>query len=108
MKKIRWQSISQRNPYLFSLLLLVFAVLVNFFFQPNLFELGTLNSNMRVFLPLILLASGQAVVILGGGIDISVGSTVSIVNAILATQLGTGASTEKAIRTWYLYCWWEW
>lgn len=97
MKKIRWQSISQRNPYLFSLLLLVFAVLVNFFFQPNLFELGTLNSNMRVFLPLILLASGQAVVILGGGIDISVGSTVSIVNAILATQLGTGASTEKTI-----------
>ena len=48
----------------------------------------TLNSNMRIFLPLIMLAVGQAVVILGGGIDISVGSIVSIVNAILATQVG--------------------
>ncbi|HET7377036.1 MAG TPA: ABC transporter permease, partial [Anaerolineae bacterium] len=59
----------------------------------------TLNSNMRVFLPSILLAIGQAVVVLAGGIDISVGSIVSIVNTILATQLGTDASPEK-IAAW--------
>lgn len=95
LSRRRWQTLTMRNPYLFALLLLVVALVVNFVFQPNLFERSTLNSNMRVFLPLILLSAGQAVVILGGGIDISVGSIVSIVNAILATQLGTNAPPEK-------------
>lgn len=50
---------------------------------------------MRVFLPLIILAAGQAIVILGGGIDISVGSIVSIVNVILATQVGLQGDPVK-------------
>ena len=95
MKRFRWQDFTYRNPFLFALLLLILAILANFILQPNLFERSILNSNMRVFLPLILLAAGQAVVILGGGIDISVGAIVSIVNAILATQLGADASPEK-------------
>jgi ribose transport system permease protein len=53
-----------------------------------MFARETLNSNLRVFLPLILLAVGQAIVILGGGIDISVGGIVSIVNTVLATRVG--------------------
>jgi ribose transport system permease protein len=97
MNRQRWQSISLRNPYLFALLIFILAIIVNFIFQPNLFQRSILNSNMRVFLPLILLASGQAVVILGGGIDISVGAIVSIINAILATQLGAGATPEKTL-----------
>jgi ribose transport system permease protein len=84
----RRQEIGNRHTYLFALFLLVVAVVVNLILQPNLLESGTLNSNMRVFLPLILVAVGQAVVILAGGIDISVGSIVSIVNALLATQIG--------------------
>ena len=64
-------------------------MVVNFILQPNLLEPVTLNSNMRLFLPLILVAVGQTVVILAGGIDISVGAIVSIVNAMLATQVGT-------------------
>jgi ribose transport system permease protein len=95
MKKVRWQYIALRNPYLFALLLLILAAAVNYFYEPDLFARDTLNSNMRVFLPLILLAVGQAIVILGGGIDISVGAIVSIVNAILATQLGAGAAPGK-------------
>ncbi|MCL4559303.1 MAG: ABC transporter permease [Chloroflexi bacterium] len=95
LNRMRWQYFTLRNPYLFSLLLLVLAMLVNLFFQPDLLSRGSLNSNMRVFLPLVLVTAGQAVVILGGGIDISVGSIVSIVNAILATQLGSNASPEK-------------
>jgi ribose transport system permease protein len=50
---------------------------------------------MRVFLPLIILAAGQAIVILGGGIDISVGSIVSIGNAILATQVGLQGDPQR-------------
>ena len=97
MRTFRWRHFTYRNPYLFALSLLVAAVLVNFLLQPNLLETSTLNSNMRVFLPLILLSVGQAVVILAGGIDISVGAVVSIVNAILATQLGAQASPDKTL-----------
>jgi ribose transport system permease protein len=97
MKGFRWQDVTYRNPYLFALLLLVLAVLVNVVLQPKVLESSTLNSNMRVFLPLILLAVGQAVVILGGGIDISVGAIVSVVNALLATQIGPGGDPGRAV-----------
>ena len=60
-----------------------------------MFAKDTLNSNMRVFLPIILLSVGQAIVILGGGIDISVGGIVSIVNTVLATRVGLDGSPEK-------------
>src|SRR5512146_336007 len=95
MNRQQWQTVTLRNPYLFSLLLLAIITAVNFVFQPNIFHRDTLNSNMRVFLPLIILAAGQAVVILGGGIDISVGSIVSIVNVILATQVGLQGDPQK-------------
>jgi ribose transport system permease protein len=97
MRNLRWQIASQRRPYLFALVLLIVTLFINFIYQPNLFERSTLNSNLRVFLPLILIAAGQAFVILGGGIDISVGAIVSIVNAILATQLGPNADPQKTI-----------
>jgi ribose transport system permease protein len=80
---------------LFALILLVLSVVINFILQPNMFARETLNSNMRVFLPIILMAVGQAIVILGGGIDISVGSIVSIVNTVLATRVGLDGSPER-------------
>jgi ribose transport system permease protein len=95
MNRLRWSSFTARRPYLFVLLLLFATVAVNFIFQPGLLARDTLNSNMRVFLPLILVTVGEAVVVLAGGIDISVGSIVSIINTILVTQLGTNASADQ-------------
>jgi ribose transport system permease protein len=95
MNRFHWQTVSLRNPYLFALALLVTVLAANLAVQPNLISSGAVNDNMRVFLPTILLAAGQAVVILGGGIDISAGSIVSIINVILATQLGADASPQK-------------
>jgi ribose transport system permease protein len=96
MNRARWDAPSAtRQPALFALILLVLAVLINLIVQPNMFARDTLNSNMRVFLPLILLAVGQAIVILGGGIDISVGGIVSIVNTVLATRVGLNGSPEQ-------------
>ncbi|GAP10274.1 monosaccharide ABC transporter membrane protein, CUT2 family [Bellilinea caldifistulae] len=95
MKRFSWDELMNRYPALFAILLLVVALIINFILQPNMFARDTLNSNMRVFLPMILLAAGQAIVILGGGIDISVGGIVSIVNTILATQVGLNGSPEK-------------
>jgi ribose transport system permease protein len=84
-----------RYPAFFPLILLVLSIAINLFLQPNMFALDTLNGNMRVFLPLILLTVGQAIVLLGGGIDISVGGIVSIVNTILATRVGLDGTPEK-------------
>ena len=94
MKRITWSGLMTRYPALFALVLLLLAILVNWILQPNMFASDTLNSNMRVFLPIILLTAGQAIVILGGGIDISVGGIVSIVNTILATRVGLEGSIE--------------
>jgi len=94
MKRITWNRLMTRYPALFALILLVLAIIINLILQPSMFKGDTLNSNMRVWLPIILLAAGQAVVILGGGIDISVGGIVSIINTILATRVGLQGSPE--------------
>ena len=94
MRRFTWSALMGRYPAFFALILLALAIVVNIILQPNMFAGDTLNSNMRVFLPIILLTVGQAVVILGGGIDISVGAIVSIVNTILATRVGLEGSPE--------------
>jgi ribose transport system permease protein len=94
MNRFSWSGLTARYPALFALVLLASTISINFILQPNLFARDTLNSNMRVFLPLILLTAGQAVVILGGGIDISVGGIVSIINTILATRVGLESSPQ--------------
>lgn len=98
MNAIRLQNFSRRSPYLFSLLLLILAIIANFYFQRNLFARDVLNGNLRVFLPLMLLAAGQAIVIIGGGIDISVGSIVSVVNAILVTRLQPDSPASQIVQ----------
>jgi ribose transport system permease protein len=95
MKRSGWDVLTARQPALFALILLILSIVINFILQPNMFARETLNSNMRVFLPIILMAIGQAIVILGGGIDISVGGIVSIVNTVLATSVGLNGSPEE-------------
>lgn len=96
---INWTNVGRfllRHSYLFALLLLVVVVAINYYLQPNLFQLRVLNGNLRVFLPLMIVAAGQAIVIVGGGIDLSVGAIVTMVNAILVTLI-TGDSTSAEI-----------
>lgn len=95
MKRFSWNMLLTRYPAFFSFVLLVIVIIVNAMLQPNLFSLETLNGNMRVFLPLVLLAVGQTFVMLGGGIDISAGGIVSIVNTILATRVGLDGTPEQ-------------
>jgi ribose transport system permease protein len=94
MKNLSWNQMMTRYPGFFALILMILAIIVNALLQPNMLALDTLNSNMRVFLPMIFLAVGQTFVMIGGGIDISVGGIVSIVNVILATRVGLEGSPE--------------
>ena len=94
MNRLSWNQIMSRYPGFFALILMILAIIVNAILQPNMLALDTLNSNMRVFLPMVFLAVGQTFVMLGGGIDISVGGIVAIVNVILATRVGLEGSPE--------------
>lgn len=98
MNDIQLKRLALRHPYLFALLLLIVALGVNFYFQPNLFSQRVLSGNMRIFLPTMFLAAGQAVVVIAGGIDLSVGAMVSMVNAILVTLITReSASSDIAV-----------
>lgn len=77
----------RNKSYLVPVLLLVVAVGLNYYFQPNFFQPRVVNGNLRVMLPLMVLAAGQALVIVAGGIDLSVGAMVSLVNVVLVTMI---------------------
>ncbi|MFP3854380.1 MAG: ABC transporter permease [Anaerolineales bacterium] len=85
--------IGRKHPYLFALVLLVIAIIVNFILQPNLMQLRVLNQNVRIFLPLMLVAAGQTIVIIGGGIDLSVGAIVAMVNTLLIVTMPREATS---------------
>jgi ribose transport system permease protein len=89
----RFRRVISRHAYLFAFLLLVISVLLNLQFQPNLLNSTVINRNFRVFFPLMVLVVGQTVVIVGGGIDLSVGAIVTLGNAILATRITAEASS---------------
>ncbi|MGA7730759.1 MAG: ABC transporter permease [Chloroflexia bacterium] len=94
--RLAWQRFANQNRIPFALFLLAAVVIVNVILQPNMLDPATLNGTMRIFLPLILVAVGQTIVILAGGIDISAGAIVSIVNTILATQIGLSGDPGTA------------
>jgi ribose transport system permease protein len=95
MKLKTLQTVFRKYPYLFTLLLLGGGLAVNYYLQANLFEERVINGNLRVFLPLMIVAIGQTFVIIGGGIDLSVGAMVSMCNAILATRILQDATTAN-------------
>jgi ribose transport system permease protein len=86
----------RRNPwttglYVLLVALVVFTALVHRRF--GFFDLETISQQA---LPLGLAAAAQAVVVIGGGIDLSVGSMMALTN-VTAAALMEGASTEMTI-----------
>lgn len=78
----------RRQPFLFALLLLTVAVAITYALQPNFFRPAALSGNLRTYLPLMLLAAGQTIVVLGGGVDLSVGAIVSLTNVLIVSAMG--------------------
>ncbi len=73
------------------ILLLMLAVLVSL--RPGVLTLQELNLDSAAAMTLILVATGETIVILRGGIDLSVGGTLSLTTAIAATQFHAGLDT---------------
>jgi ribose transport system permease protein len=73
------------TPEFSSLVILIVMIIITASFQENFFEQKSLVRTVNAFLPLILMAMGQAVVIISGGIDLSAGSALSLMTVILTT-----------------------
>jgi ribose transport system permease protein len=82
-----------------ALVAFVVLVLVNVILQPAFFQPAIMQSNLTTFLPLVLVAIGQTYVVLGGDIDLSVGSIIALVNVVAVSVMAAmgGQSTEAAL-----------
>lgn len=87
----------RNNPYLFALLLVVILVVISGILQRRFYNPGVIATNLRGLLPLMFLAIGQAMVIIGGGVDLSVGAIVSLVNTILVTMITPESSPAQIL-----------
>lgn len=68
--------------------LLITAVVVNALLQPTFFTPYSLTSNFATFVPLVFAAVAQAVVIIGGGLDLSIGAIVALSSVTALTVMG--------------------
>jgi ribose transport system permease protein len=66
-----------------SMLILLVMFIITAALQDNFFEQGSIIRNINAFAPLILLAMGQAVVIVSGALDLSAGAALSLLTCVL-------------------------
>jgi ribose transport system permease protein len=82
--------------------LIIVAVFIALFLVSTIFSGGSFGYFEASFMSsggatLALAAMGQALVILVGGFDLSVGAVVSLVNVVLATHMGAGLGSEIGV-----------
>lgn len=73
--------------------LLIAVLVVNAILQPTFFSQYAIASNASTFLPLILVATAQAIVVIGGGLDLSLGAIVALAS-VVAVQVMQGDSSR--------------
>jgi ribose transport system permease protein len=76
-------------PYILLIILIIAVVSLN----PRLLSLQVLETKLNNGLPLMFMTTAQALVILTGGIDLSIGGVLSLGTAIAATQMGEGLAS---------------
>ena len=77
-----------RAPFLVACLMLVLIVTAYGSLQRDVFTLDELNLDTTATLTLLLAATGQTIVLLRGGIDLSIGGVISFGSVIAATHFG--------------------
>lgn len=94
-----WKKINTKYSIGLSLILLIVTTILYTVLQPNFFLPRTLSrllsSNFRTWLPVILVTIGQAIVLLGGGLDLSNGAILSVGNVILALTVVSADQTGR-------------
>lgn len=95
IQKIR--RINEKYYFVFVILLFIVAVLVNYSLQPNFFKPSVMKGFAKSVLPVAILAVGQTFVILGGGIDLSNGAIVSLVNTTIVYLFGVTNNADASV-----------
>lgn len=67
------------------ILMLALVVLLNGVLQKDFFTTSSFAANIATFTPTILICVAQAVVVLSGELDLSVGTGVSLINCVMAS-----------------------
>jgi ribose transport system permease protein len=84
---------ADRAPFLVACLMLVLILAVYGSLRADVFTLEELNLDAAAALTLILAATGQTIVLLRGGIDLSIGGMISLGTVIAATRFGGAGET---------------
>jgi ribose transport system permease protein len=79
-----WQAL-RRSSLGPGLLMLLVVVTANALLQRTFFGGASLDSNMATFAPTVLICVAQAIIVLSGELDLSVGAGVSLINCVLAS-----------------------
>jgi ribose transport system permease protein len=98
-KNIKQSSILKnmsRMSYMPAVTLLVIFFIMNIFITRGFLTTGFMNGFFSANAPLILISIGVAVVLIGGGIDISLGALACLVNVVFITLIGYGWSFALA------------
>ena len=77
-----------RGPFLVACVMLVVLVVVYGSMQRGVFTLEELNIDSAAAMTLLLAATGQTIVLLRGGVDLSIGGMISLGTVVAATQFG--------------------
>lgn len=87
----------RRSGLLPAFLMLAIVVALNAWLQPKFFGAASLDGNIATFAPTILVCVAQALIVLSGELDLSVGAGVSLINCVMASlTFGPFASTAVA------------
>jgi ribose transport system permease protein len=70
-----------------SAVMLILLIIVNAILQPNFFSYQVFKMNFMTFTPLVLVSLAQATVILVGAVDLSLGTGISLVTAVMASLM---------------------
>ncbi|MCB1489185.1 MAG: ABC transporter permease [Bauldia sp.] len=88
-KSTDWRAtLIDRGPFLVACVMLVALVAVYGSLRDGVFTLEELNIDAAAAMTLLLAATGQTIVLLRGGIDLSIGGMISFGTVIAATQFG--------------------
>lgn len=82
-----------RAPFIVACVMLAVIVLLYGSMQRGVFTLDELNIDTAAAMTLILVATGQTIVLIRGGVDLSVGGMVSLGTVIAATQFTDDPAT---------------
>jgi ribose transport system permease protein len=91
-----WRTwIVDRAPFLVACLMLVALLGVYSTLQRDVFSVEELNLDATAAMALLLAATGQTIVLLRGGIDLSIGGMISFGTVLAATQFGDDPLTAS-------------